>query len=151
VKRTIRIEKKITEQTMEKKTTTKEKATTSKKKKAVFTMPTLLQAIERVVTLSEDSKMSEDIMMQAAPELGFLADSFGITERQALLFCVCMEKGPRCVEYDDLASYLGMNKIRILNYANDIDALIGSRFYITGQFLRAERWPNRERCPQICH
>lgn len=46
---------------MEKKTTTKEKATTSKKKKAVFTMPTLLQAIERVVTLSEDSKMSEDI------------------------------------------------------------------------------------------
>ncbi len=112
---------------MEKKTTTKEKATTSKKKKAVFTMPTLLQAIERVVTLSEDSKMSEDIMMQAAPELGFLADSFGITERQALLFCVCMEKGPRCVEYDDLASYLGMNKIRILSYANDIDALIRRR------------------------
>ena len=113
---------------MEKKTTTKKKTTTSKKNsKATFVMPTLLQAIERVVILAEDSKMSEDFMLQAAPELSFLADSFGITERQALLFCVCMEKGPRCVDYDDLATYLDMNKIRILSYASDIDALIHRR------------------------
>ena len=53
--------------------------------------------------------------------------NYGITERQAVLFCVCMEKGPRRVDYDDLASYLDMNKINVLSYASDIDALVRRR------------------------
>ena len=56
---------------------------------------TLLQAIERVVELSEDSKMSPEFMKKAKTEIQLLAKSYGITERQAVLFCVCMEKGPR--------------------------------------------------------
>lgn len=89
--------------------------------------PTLLQAIEKVVELSKDSQMSEEFMLKAAPEIGLLAESFGITERQAVLFCICMEKGPRRVDYDDLASYLDMNKISVLSYASDIDALVRRR------------------------
>ncbi len=50
--------------------------------------------------------------------------NYGITERQAVLFCVCMEKGQRRVDYDVLASYLDMNKINVLSYASDIDALV---------------------------
>ena len=88
---------------------------------------TLLQAIERVVELAEDSKMSKEFMLKAAPEIGLLAESFGITERQAVLFCVCMEKGPRRVDYDDLASYLNLNKIGVLSFASDIDALVRRR------------------------
>ena len=89
--------------------------------------PTLLQAIEKVVELSKDSQMSEEFMLKAAPEIGLLTESFGITERQAVLFCICMEKGPRRVDYDDLASYLDMNKISVLSYASDIDALVRRR------------------------
>ena len=63
-------------------------------------MPTLLQAVERVVELSRDSKLSDEFMKEASLEVGFLADKFGITERQAVLFCVCMEKGPRRVDFD---------------------------------------------------
>ena len=74
---------------------------------------TLLQAIERVVELSEDSKMSKEFMKKAKAEIQLLAKSYGITERQAVLFCVCMEKGPRRVDYDDLASYLDINKMEI--------------------------------------
>ena len=81
--------------------------------------PTLLQAIERVVELSKDSQMSNDFLRQAKKEIKLLADSYGITERQAVLFCICMEKGPRRVDYDDLASHLDMNKISALSYAND--------------------------------
>ena len=88
---------------------------------------TLLQAIERVVELSEDSKMSPEFMKKARTEIQFLAKSYGITERQAVLFCVCMEKGPQRVDYDDLASYLGLNKIGVLSYASDIDALVRRR------------------------
>ena len=104
-------------------------ATTIKSRKKIQqkSVPTLLQAIEKVVELAEDSKMSEEFMQKAAPEINLLAESFGITERQAVLFCVCMEKGPRRVDYDDLASYLDLNKIGVLSYASDIDALVRRR------------------------
>ena len=88
---------------------------------------TLLQAIERVVELAEDSKMSKEFMKKAKTEIQLLAKSFGITKRQAVLFCVCMEKGPRRVDYDDLASYLDLNKIGVLSFASDIDALVRRR------------------------
>ena len=99
----------------------------SRKKNQQKSVPTLLQAIEKVVELAEDSKMSEEFMLKAAPEISLLGESFGITERQAVLFCVCMEKGPRRVDYDDLASYLDLNKIGVLSYASDIDALVRRR------------------------
>ena len=99
----------------------------SRKKNQQKSVPTLLQAIEKVVELAEDSKMSEEFMLKAAPEISLLAESYGITERQAVLFCVCMEKGPRRVDYDDLASYLDLNKIGVLSYASDIDALVRRR------------------------
>ena len=89
--------------------------------------PTLLQAIEKVVELSKGSQMSEEFILKVAPEIGLLADSFGITERQAVLFCICMEKGPRRVDYDDLARHLDVSNIRILSYSNDIDALARRR------------------------
>ena len=82
---------------------------------------TLLQAIERVVELSNDSKMSPEFMKKAKAEIQLLAKSYGITERQAVLFCICMEKGPNRVDYSDIASHLDMNKISVLSYASDID------------------------------
>ena len=99
----------------------------SRKKSQLKSVPTLLQAIERVVELSKDSKMSEEFLLKASPKIELLAESFGITERQAVLFCICMEKGPRRVDYDDLASHLDMNKICVLSYASDIDALVRRR------------------------
>ena len=99
----------------------------SRKKNQQKPVPTLLQAIEKVVELAEDSKMSEEFMLKAAPEICLLAESYGITERQAVLFCVCMEKGPNRVDYDDLASFLDLNKIGVLSYASDIDALVRRR------------------------
>ena len=87
----------------------------------------LLQAIEHVVELAEDSKLSKEFMKKAKAEIQLLTKSYGITERQAVLFCVCMEKGPRRVDYDDLASFLNLNKISVLSYASDIDALVRRR------------------------
>jgi len=90
-------------------------------------VPTLLQAVECVVVLSRDSQMSDKFMKKAAPYIELLADKYGITQRQAVLFCICMEKGPRRVDYDDLASHLDMSKIGVLSYASDIDALVRRR------------------------
>ena len=96
---------------------------TSQKKKQM----TLLQAMERVVELSKDSQMSQEFMKKAKAEIQLLAKSYEVTERQVVLFCVCMEKGPRRVDYDDLASHLDISKIKIMGYATDIDALVRRR------------------------
>ena len=87
----------------------------------------LLQAMERVVELSKDSQLSKDFFRKAKKEIKQLADSYGITERQAVFFCVCMERGPRRVDYDDLAHHLEVSKIHMLSYAEDIDALVRRR------------------------
>ena len=79
---------------------------------------TLLQAIERVVELARDSKMDKELFRKAKEEIKLLSDSYGITEQQAVLFCICMEKGPRCVDYDDIANYLDMRKISMMSEKN---------------------------------
>lgn len=88
---------------------------------------TLLQAIECIVELSERSKMSQEIFNEAKKELKFLAKSFGITETQVVLFCICMEDGPNDVDYNDIARYLGIRKISALKYADDINTLVQHR------------------------
>lgn len=88
---------------------------------------TLLKAIEHIVEVSRDSKMKAEAKAKMADETRYLAERYGITERQAILFCICMEKGPRRVDYDDLASFLDVSNIRILSYAEDIDALVRRR------------------------
>ena len=88
---------------------------------------TLLKAIERIVEKSKDSRMSAEFKAEVADEVKLLSKSYGITERQAILFSICMEKGPRHVDYDDLANHLDVNNIRILSYAEDIDALVHRR------------------------
>ena len=94
---------------------------------ASIKFPTLLEAIERVVELSKDSKMSNDFLQNASLEIGLIADSYDITEQQAVLFCICMDRGPRRVDCDDFARHLDLSNIRVLSYASDVDALIRRR------------------------
>ena len=88
---------------------------------------TLLQAMEKTVEVSKDSKMGKSVLQKAKTEIKFLAKSYDITEQQAVLFSICMEEGPRRVDYDDLAKHLDISKIKILSYATDIDALVRRR------------------------
>ena len=104
---------------MEKKTTTKK---TQKKQNL-----TLLQAIETVAENSRDSKMSADFMKASLKEIKFLAEQYGISERQAVIFAICMDEGPNRVDYRDLARHLNLSNIAALAFANDIDALVHRR------------------------
>ena len=96
-------------------------------KRTVKKQQTLIDAIETVIEKSEDSKLSKEFFKEAKREIKFLADSYGISETQAVLFCVAMEKGPRRIDFDDLARYLNINNVRMLQYADDINALIRRR------------------------
>ena len=88
---------------------------------------TLLRAIEKVVEVSKNSMLKAEAQAEMADEVRFIAQRYGITERQAILFCICMEKGPRRVDYDDLACHLDVSNIRILSFGKDIDALVHRR------------------------
>ena len=88
---------------------------------------TLLKAIETIAEKSRESRLKAEFKAEVADEVKLLCESYGITERQAILFCVCMERGPRRVDFDDLAKHLNVSKIRVLSYAEDIDALVRRR------------------------
>ena len=104
---------------MEKKNTT----TKTRKKQNL----TLLQAIETVAVSSKDSKMSADFLKASSPEIKFLAEQYGISERQAVIFAICMDEGPNHVDYHDLARHLDLSNIAVLAFAKDIDALVHRR------------------------
>ena len=100
---------------------------TIKKKNKLKNQLTLLQAIETLAESSRDSKLSNDFMKSVKNETKFLAKQYGITERQAVLFAVCMDEGPNNVDYRDIASHLDINRIGVLAFASDIDALVHRR------------------------
>ena len=88
---------------------------------------TLIDAIELIVEKSKNSKLCKEFFVEAHREIKFIADSYNITEIQAVLFCVTLSQGPNRVELDNLAFYLDINSIRILQYADDINALVRRR------------------------
>ena len=88
---------------------------------------TLLQAIETVAERSKDSKMSADFMKASEAEINFLAEQYGITAKQAVIFAICMEEGPCRVDYRDLARHLDFGNVAVLAFASDIDALVHRR------------------------
>ena len=94
------------------------------KENSAKTEMTLLEAIERIVELSKDSKLSPEFMESAHAEIKLLADKHGIIERQAVLFAVCMEVGPYRIDYDKIGKHLGLSKISMLKNAVDIEALV---------------------------
>ena len=103
------------------------RATKGTAKRSATKTFTLIDAIEAVVKKSNASKLGKLFFKSAAREVKFLAESYGISEVQAVLFCVAMERGPRRVDFGDLAHHLDIGSIRILQYADDINALIRRR------------------------
>ena len=85
---------------------------------------TLLELVECVVdALKSDDDDAEPINIQ--PVLALLAKRFDITERQALLFSLCISEGPYRINIDYIAETLGVNRIKMLTLNSDINALIG--------------------------
>ena len=84
---------------------------------------TLLQAIEKIAELAENSQLSPSFMRKVAHEADYLAQQYGITPIQAILFCVCVARG-RYITFENLARYLSISNIKILGYGEDFDVLI---------------------------
>lgn len=106
-----------------------EKKTTPKKTRKQPAL-TLLQAIEAVAERSRDSKMSADFLKASEAEINFLAEQYGISERQDVIFAICMDEGPYRVDYRDLAEHFDFSGGQIENEARK--HAINSILYGTG-------------------
>ena len=95
-----------------------------KEKKETIVVPTLLEAIERIIAAAENSQLLVKNLTDVLPEIAMVADGYGINHRQAIIFCICLDRGPRNVDYRDIANFLDVSKVRALSYCTDIDALI---------------------------
>ena len=109
-----------------KKANNKQAVSANKKLKNIV-IPTLLDAMDKVSIESDDSQLSDEFYLKVAPEIGLLCDSFGITERQAVLFSVSLQRGPYRVDFSDFASHFDLSRIKVLSLASDIDALVCKR------------------------
>lgn len=88
---------------------------------------TILQLMETLSEKSNDSSLSEDFWAENGEYADELASRFSITPLQAVLFTICMKRGPRRVDYDDIANHLDISNIRALGYSDDINALVRAK------------------------
>ena len=73
---------------------------------------------------SNDSQLGEEFWTEngeAAQELG---KRLAVTPTQAVLLSVCLLKGPRNVDFDDIARHLDISNIRALSFGDEINALV---------------------------
>ena len=74
----------------------------------------LLQAIERIDWLAEDSELDKKELKRVAPEIEYLAKRIGISELQAVLLSVVVNHG-RDISISDLSSKLSISTAQALS------------------------------------
>lgn len=89
---------------------------------------TLLQLMEILSEKSDDSRLCEEFWAENSVCANDLAARLSITPTQAVLFSICLRRGPRNVDFDDIAHHLDISNIRALNYGDDINALIRAKY-----------------------
>ena len=88
----------------------------------------MLQLMEILAENSDDSKLEENFWVENGAVAAELATRLSITPTQAVLLSICLRKGPRRVDFDDIANHLDINNIRALSYNDDINALIRAKY-----------------------
>ena len=88
---------------------------------------TMLQLLEILSERSDDSKLGEEFWSANSGFAEELATRLSITPKQAVLLSICLCRGPRNVDFDDIAHHLDVSNIRALNYSDDINALIRAK------------------------
>ena len=89
---------------------------------------TILQLMEVLSEKSDDSKLEEEFWTEAGASAAELGKRLAITPTQAVLLSICLRRGPRNVDFDDIARHLDISNIRALNYSDDINALVRAKY-----------------------
>ena len=94
---------------------------------------TLLEAIDNI-----NSKLSDyvqengddediDLAKVRGNNVDYLAKRLGVTPLQAVVFCICVELGPNCIDYNDFARALQISKAQALALVAVLNSLARRR------------------------
>ncbi len=87
--------------------------------------PTLAANMERVVELATTTHLGEEFNSAAQPYLAYIAERMSLTEKQALLLSLFLEKSSdRRIMITDFAQMLECRTIRIISLMLEVDALV---------------------------
>ena len=89
---------------------------------------TILQLMEILSEKSDDSKLGEEFWAENGAVAAELASRLALTPKQAVLLSICLRRGPRRVDFGDIASHLDISNIRALSYSDEINALIRAKY-----------------------
>jgi len=98
------------------------------KKKAQVSGKTILQLMDCLAEQSDDSRLGDGFWADNQAEATALATRLHITPLQAVLLSICLRRGPRNVDFDDIARHLDISNIRALEYSDELNALIRARY-----------------------
>jgi len=87
---------------------------------------TMLSAINSIVTLAEDSQLSDSFYSDADRFICYLSERQNITRIQAVLLAIIVDSSAadNNTDFSDVAGYLGCNNVQVLQYKGEIDDLV---------------------------
>ena len=87
---------------------------------------TLLSAINCIVTLAEDSELSNAFFEKAERFINYVSERQDITKMQAVLLALFIESSAAGYKSDfsDVARYLDCNNVQVLQYKGEVDGLV---------------------------
>ena len=90
----------------------------------------ILTALDAIVDVAKDSKLSEEFYKKSAKYIKFVCGKLNITKEQCVFLSIFIEKSNDSKIYlSELADYLGCRTTHILRYSKEIDGLV-ERDYI---------------------
>lgn len=98
--------------------------------KRVIENMTVLGAIEKIVEMADDSKLTEKFFQQAEPYAKVIAEKQDITIKQAVLISLFVEyeTASRKASLHDIARFVDCRNIHLLRYKTDIEELVKGHF-----------------------
>ena len=98
--------------------------------KHAFESMTMVEAIEKIVEMADDSKLTEKFFQQAEPYAKIIAEKQEITIKQAVLLSLFVEyeTSSRKASINDIARFVDCRNIRLLRYKPDIEELVKGHF-----------------------
>ena len=91
---------------------------------------TMVEAIEKIVEMADDSKLTEKFFQQAEPYAKIIAEKQEITIKQAVLLSLFVEyeTSSRKASINDIARFVDCRNIRLLKYKPDVEELVKGHF-----------------------
>ena len=90
---------------------------------------TIITAMNRVLELSEDSRLSDEFWEKCKNPLNFLRQELGLTDIQIVVLAIMIEAG-EAVSWKRIGNYLNCTRLSIMVFSEEIEELVNKRWLV---------------------